>query len=126
MTKPLHLLLGALLLALPLSLALNPGQTARAQPLPALVTDAALAKKLASVLSDSRVTRGTVGVVVAESSSGAELYGRSATTAISPASNMKLVTAAAALDLLGPGHTFSTDAYAPAAPVNEGDDGDNP
>ena len=118
MTKPLRLLLGPLLLALPLSLALNPGQTARAQPLPALVTDAALAKKLASVLSDSRVTRGTVGVVVAESSSGAELYGRSATTAISPASNMKLVTAAAALDLLGPGHTFSTDAYAPAAPVN--------
>ncbi|MEZ5089120.1 MAG: D-alanyl-D-alanine carboxypeptidase [Micropruina sp.] len=64
--------------------------------------DDALKSKLGKVLSSSRVTKATVGVVVADTASGGELYKRSSATAISPASNMKLVTAAAALDLLGP------------------------
>jgi D-alanyl-D-alanine carboxypeptidase/D-alanyl-D-alanine-endopeptidase (penicillin-binding protein 4) len=117
MTRPARLLLAPLLLVL-LAPVLGQPDTARAQPLPALATDAALATKVASVLNDSRVTRATVGVVVAESSTGTQLYGRSATTAISPASNMKLVTSAAALDLLGPEYTFSTDVFASAAAVN--------
>ncbi|MFT3860613.1 D-alanyl-D-alanine carboxypeptidase/D-alanyl-D-alanine-endopeptidase [Micropruina sp.] len=120
MTRHPRLLFTPLVLLPVLALLLTPAAApAAADPLvrPA-ASDAALATKVASVLSDSRVKKATVGVVVTESSSGTPLYRRSATTAISPASNMKLVTAAAALDLLGPDHTFSTEVYSPAAPVD--------
>ncbi len=118
MTRPPLIFVGPILALSAVALVFTP-TSALADPhaLPTRASDAALATKLASVLKDSRVTRATVGTVVAESSSGAELYGRSATTAISPASNMKLLTAAAALDLLGPNHTFSTTVFAPAAPT---------
>ncbi len=79
--------------------------------------DDALKSKLGKVLSSSRVTKATVGVVVADTASGGELYKRSSATAISPASNMKLVTAAAALDLLGPNRRFSTSVFAPTKPA---------
>ena len=96
-----------------------PPAPALADPLvrPALATDSALASRLAGVLTTSRVTKASVGVVVADSASGTQLYGRLATRALTPASNMKLVTAAAALDLLGPTHTFSTTVHAATAPV---------
>ena len=116
MTKPFRMLLGPLLALTALNLIVQP-TAARALPLPA-ASDTALATKLASVLKDPKVTNASVGVVVADSSSGAEVYGRSGTTARKPASNVKLVTAAAALDLLGVDSTFSTDVLAPAAPAN--------
>jgi len=119
MTRPARLLAVPTLVLSALGLALFP-TAAGAAPLalPARASDAALATKVAAVLKDSRVTTATVGVLVAEASSGTELYGRSVTTAISPASNMKLLTAAAALDLLGPNRTFSTEVDSAARPVN--------
>ncbi|MBK8448341.1 MAG: D-alanyl-D-alanine carboxypeptidase/D-alanyl-D-alanine-endopeptidase [Micropruina sp.] len=119
MTRPHRLLLVALTTCALLGPAAA-SSPAQAGPitLPAKATDAALKAKLASVLNTSRVTKASVGVVVADSASGTELYGRSATTALKPASNMKLVTAAAALDLLGPTSTFSTAVYSPAAAVD--------
>ena len=101
-----------------LMLTAAPVTPAAATPrLPAAAGDDALVKKLAKVLKSSRVTKATVGVVVADTASGGELYRRSSTTAISPASNMKLVTAAAALDLLGPNRRFSTSVFAAAKPA---------
>jgi D-alanyl-D-alanine carboxypeptidase/D-alanyl-D-alanine-endopeptidase (penicillin-binding protein 4) len=50
----------------------------------------------------------TVGARVIELPSGRELYARSADRPMMPASNLKLVTTATALDLFGPGHTFPT------------------
>ncbi|MFT4294024.1 MAG: D-alanyl-D-alanine carboxypeptidase/D-alanyl-D-alanine-endopeptidase [Micropruina sp.] len=87
---------------------------------PAAVTDPDLAGKLDAVLKTSAVTKATVGVLVADSASGDELYSRSAATAISPASNMKLLTSAASLDLLGPEYRFDTRVYAPATPSADG------
>lgn len=118
--KSPHRLLLAVLTALALLGAATSPSPAQADPivLPAKATDAALQSKLASVLATSRVTQASVGVVVADSASGTQLYGRSATTALKPASNMKLLTAAATLDLLGPTSTFSTAVYSPAAPVD--------
>ncbi len=119
MNLPSRLLLAPLLTLTLIVPTLAP-TTAQAGPLtlPALASDAALAAKLKSVLNTSRVMKATVGVVVVDSASGTQLYGRSATTALKPASNMKLVTAAAALDLLGPSSTFRTAVYAPSTPVN--------
>lgn len=108
--------LATLILLCGLGLLTVPAPAGATPPLPTAVTDPALATKLAKVLKDSRVTKATVGVVVADSASGSELYTRSATTAISPASNMKLLTSAAALDILGTGHRFDTAVYAPARP----------
>ena len=102
-----------------LGLSLTGGQAqAHVGALPAkATTDPALTALIASTLKDSRVTKASVGVVVADSVSGSEYYAQSAATALTPASNMKLVTAAAALDLLGTDRRFTTGVYAAAAPV---------
>jgi D-alanyl-D-alanine carboxypeptidase/D-alanyl-D-alanine-endopeptidase (penicillin-binding protein 4) len=56
---------------------------------------------------------GTVGLAVMDSA-GRQLAGRNADRPMLPASTMKLVTAAAALRLLGPGYRFVTRVYATA------------
>lgn len=54
--------------------------------------------------------KGTLGAVVVDLESGARVEVHGA-RALNPASNMKLVTAAVALDLLGPNHSFETGLY---------------
>jgi len=109
----------AALCVLGLSLTGGPAQAAPVGALPAkATTDPALTSRIAATLKDSRVTKASVGVVVADSVSGSEYYAKSAGTALTPASNMKLVTAAAALDLLGAQRRFTTGVYAGAAPVS--------
>ena len=72
------------------------------------VTDKALASKLASVLKDSRVTKGRTSAVVFDAATGSELFQRSGSRATMPASNTKIVTAAAAMHTLGPDYRFRT------------------
>lgn len=69
---------------------------------------AELKKDLDKILSDPRLAKAHVGVQVRDTSSGANLYARGVDTAITPASNLKLLTTVAALDLLGPDHRFTT------------------
>jgi D-alanyl-D-alanine carboxypeptidase/D-alanyl-D-alanine-endopeptidase (penicillin-binding protein 4) len=52
--------------------------------------------------------RATVGVRLVDFASGKELYAREPDRPLMPASNLKLLTTATALHLLGPGHTFDT------------------
>lgn len=54
-----------------------------------------------------------VSLVVTESDSGKVLYARGEKTALNAASNVKLVTSAAALTLLGPEYRWKTSVYGP-------------
>ena len=81
----------------------SPGPAAHAA-----VRDPALAGKLASVMADKRVAGARSGAVVIDAASGSELYARYAGRATTPASNTKIVTAAAALHTLGPSYRFKT------------------
>lgn len=75
---------------------------------------------LAGLLSKGPLSHCTVALAVADASSGETLYQRSADLALAPASNMKLVTTAAALSELGAEFRFVTRLVASAAPDPEG------
>lgn len=62
----------------------------------------------------------TSGIIVQRLSDGKVLYERNPDAPLSPASNRKLFTSAAALELLGPDFTFHTDALAAAKPDADG------
>src|SRR5688500_8361358 len=68
----------------------------------------ALASDLGSMLS-ARVRNGRWGVMVVSLTRGDTLYSVDPDLLLSPASNMKLYTAALALEQFGPDHQFSTD-----------------
>ncbi len=76
-----------------------------------------------SALGQPHLRGADVAVLVVSASTGAVLYERSADLPLIPASNMKVVTGAAALSVLGPDHRFettlTTDA-ASTAPVLDG------
>ncbi|MCU0635868.1 MAG: D-alanyl-D-alanine carboxypeptidase, partial [Gemmatimonadaceae bacterium] len=85
----------------------------RAAPLPALVATAprgasALASDL-SALMRARTTSGQWGALVVSLTRGDTLFSEAAASPVTPASTMKLFTAALAFERLGPDHTFSTD-----------------
>jgi D-alanyl-D-alanine carboxypeptidase/D-alanyl-D-alanine-endopeptidase (penicillin-binding protein 4) len=82
----------------------SPKSAARARKV-----DRALAKRLSSVMSDSRVRRATSSALVLEAGNGAVVYGRYASRPIRPASNTKILTAVAAMNYLGPHYRFTTD-----------------
>ncbi|GGM36993.1 D-alanyl-D-alanine carboxypeptidase DacC [Longimycelium tulufanense] len=70
---------------------------------------AALAVDLDRILADSRLRGAQVGVVVRETATGKTLYDRGGDDRLLPASNAKLLTAMAALRVLGPDYRFVTD-----------------
>lgn len=70
---------------------------------------AELGADLDRILADPLLEGAQVGVVVRDATDGTTLYSRNATQRLLPASNTKLLTAAAALETLGPGYRFSTD-----------------
>jgi D-alanyl-D-alanine carboxypeptidase/D-alanyl-D-alanine-endopeptidase (penicillin-binding protein 4) len=67
-----------------------------------------LEQAIESILADSDVTRGKVGIYAVDMATGNVLYEQGADIAMNPASNTKLITGAAALDAFGPNHTFET------------------
>ena len=69
-----------------------------------------------AILEDPALEGATSGVVVTEADTGEVLYSREADTALLPASNMKPFTAAAALEVLGADHTFTTEAVVERRP----------
>jgi D-alanyl-D-alanine carboxypeptidase/D-alanyl-D-alanine-endopeptidase (penicillin-binding protein 4) len=64
-----------------------------------------------AILNDPALARGTWGVVVASLKSGERLYARNAEKLLMPASNMKIVTLAAAADALGWDYRYETRLY---------------
>ncbi|WP_211766012.1 D-alanyl-D-alanine carboxypeptidase/D-alanyl-D-alanine endopeptidase [Kutzneria sp. CA-103260] len=68
----------------------------------------ALGTDLDSLLANPELAGGQAGLVVRNADTGATLYSRLGDNLMVPASNMKLVTSATALDLLGADYTFDT------------------
>lgn len=69
---------------------------------------ARLAAEIGRALADPSMAASGAGVLVVSLDAGDTLYSREADRLLTPASNLKLFTAAAALSLLGPDHRFVT------------------
>ena len=67
-----------------------------------------LAARLERILSDPALTRAHVGLVIQVAETGEVLYELQGEKLFVPASNTKIVTAAVALDALGPSHRWKT------------------
>ncbi|MGV9878399.1 D-alanyl-D-alanine carboxypeptidase/D-alanyl-D-alanine endopeptidase [Streptomyces sp. NPDC003006] len=68
-----------------------------------------LPEAIDTILGDPRMEGGVASVVVADAASGDVLYRHRPSGRLMPASNTKLLTSAAAMELLGPDHRFTTD-----------------
>lgn len=99
----------ALLLALlpPLVAKAAPSGTPAAQPLPA---------PIAASLRDAQLPPAHAAFFVQRVDAAQPLLTHNASRALNPASTMKLVTTYAALELLGPAHTWKTQALSEAPP----------
>lgn len=71
--------------------------------------DAGLREQLTTLLGDARLTGASAALTVRDLDTGDTLYRSNSATRLLPASNTKLLTSAAALDVLGPAHRFTTD-----------------
>lgn len=65
-------------------------------------------QNLDQVLADPALNGATVSLMVRDARSGSTLYQHNPRTRLIPASNLKLLTTAAAMDVLGPRYRFST------------------
>ena len=66
------------------------------------------AERAESLVSTAPVNKGEWGVLVVDAATGETLYEKNADRYFTPASNIKLLTTALALDKLGPGYRFRT------------------
>lgn len=73
--------------------------------------DQRLVRRIDKVMADPRVQRAQSSAVVLDAATGERLYSRNLKVPRIPASNTKILTAAAALETLGPDFTFHTDVY---------------
>ncbi|MDS1269868.1 D-alanyl-D-alanine carboxypeptidase/D-alanyl-D-alanine-endopeptidase [Lipingzhangella sp. LS1_29] len=81
---------------------------------------AELRSDLEDILDDPALTGATSGLMVHSRTEGDTLYAQDADTALVPASNAKLFTGAAALDVLGPEYRFRTSVVAEREPDDDG------
>lgn len=107
------------LFARPLALALLAGAAfaagAPATGVAALADDPAVTRLTATldgILADTRLDGAYAAVVVRDTTTGETLYDRNGSRRLLPASNTKLLTSAAALEILGPAYRFTTEVRA--------------
>jgi D-alanyl-D-alanine carboxypeptidase/D-alanyl-D-alanine-endopeptidase (penicillin-binding protein 4) len=81
---------------------------------------AELAKRLDRALANPGLRRARISALVVRASDGAVLFERSPDRALTPASNMKILTAMAALETFGPTHRFETSIESDAPPDKMG------
>jgi D-alanyl-D-alanine carboxypeptidase/D-alanyl-D-alanine-endopeptidase (penicillin-binding protein 4) len=86
----------------PAAAAADPGK------LPTATATATVADRLGQIFGAGRLAGATVAVDVREAAGGAVVYQRNSGLRVLPASNQKVLTAAAALEVLGPGYRFRT------------------
>ncbi|MFP8873517.1 MAG: D-alanyl-D-alanine carboxypeptidase/D-alanyl-D-alanine-endopeptidase, partial [Myxococcota bacterium] len=83
-----------------------------------------LAQRLDSVLGEAPLRRARVSALVVRDRDGAVIYAHEPDRPLIPASNLKILTAMAALDTFGPAHRFETRVLATASPDAAGAVGD--
>ena len=86
---------------------------------PSLASPAELATRLEGVLRDPALARALVGLRVEVAETGEVLFETQSEKRFTPASNTKIVTAAVALDALGPAYSWTTRLIADG-PLREG------
>lgn len=74
-------------------------------------TDLTLESKIDNILKDERLKGAITGISIRNADSGEIIYSSNGDIRLHPASNMKLLTAAAALEKLGPDYQFSTEIW---------------
>ncbi|HEY8156905.1 MAG TPA: D-alanyl-D-alanine carboxypeptidase/D-alanyl-D-alanine-endopeptidase [Myxococcota bacterium] len=79
-----------------------------------------LAARLDAALASPSLRGARVAALVIDRDDGRELYARDADRPLIPASNLKLLTALAALEAFGPTHRFTTEVLTDAAPDAHG------
>ena len=84
----------------------------------AVTAHAALPRDVGRAFLDARVPLNHVGIIVQETTRARPLFAHDADRPRNPASVMKLVTTFAALDMLGPGFRWRTEAYLDGPLVN--------
>lgn len=82
--------------------------------------DASLANTIEQALAEPALEHGIQGVLIESLNDGRVLYERNSNLVFMPASNMKLIVSAAALDLLGPDHRIPTSLYISGRLTSEG------
>jgi len=82
--------------------------------------DLALAREIDRAIDESDLSQARWGVFVMSMSDGRVLYSRNGDKLFTPASNMKIYTTAAALDLLGADYHWRTSVYAGKQPNSNG------
>ncbi len=70
-----------------------------------------LARAIGKAIHDAGFDDARVGIHVRSVADGTTLFARAADTLLNPASNMKVITAAAALEILGPEFRYETELY---------------
>src|SRR4051812_31545069 len=113
------------LLAATLAACASPGGRPAPAPAPAGASAAPLSRMgfaaaADSIFSDTLFAGANWGVVVRSLETGETLYARNPRKMFVPASNMKLVTSSAALELLGPAYRYGT-ALVATGPVRGGE-----
>jgi D-alanyl-D-alanine carboxypeptidase/D-alanyl-D-alanine-endopeptidase (penicillin-binding protein 4) len=79
-----------------------------------------LSARLDAALGNRALKDARIGVLVVAQQGGRVLYERAPDLGLIPASNLKILTAIAALSAFGPAHRFVTEIYADAPPDAEG------
>src|SRR5258706_1861706 len=106
--------------SLPDTPAPSPPKTATPVSLSQQTADVALAREIERTIDTSDLTRARWGVFVTSMKDGRVLVSRNGDKLFTPASNMKVYTTAAALDLLGTDYRWRTSVYADAQPDSGG------
>ena len=84
------------------------GQGAASAGTTTTASDAALVATLDQVFANSRLAGSTTAMQVRDAATGAVIYSHNADQRVIPASNEKLMTSAAAMEVLGTGYRFHT------------------
>src|SRR6266446_4719944 len=105
---------------MPATPAPSPAKMATPASLSQQTADVALAREIDRAIDTSDLTRARWGVFVTSMKDGRVLVSRNGDKLFTPASNMKVYTTAAALDLLGTDYRWRTSVYADAQPDSGG------